>query len=115
MVAAELKACCVPGDPTFPAPAEGYVASFVAFYEWIFGMPPHRFLCSLLWYYSLELHYLTPSGVLRIVAFVTLCEAYLGINLKLYLWKYFRVWCTQYSEAELMIFEVMVILVKVRH
>jgi hypothetical protein len=116
MVAAELKACCVPGDLTFPAPAEGYVASFVAFYEWIFSMPPHRFLRSLLWYYSLELHYLTPSGVLRIAAFVTLCEAYLGINLELYLWKYFfRVQCMQYSEAELMISEVMVIHVKVRH
>jgi hypothetical protein len=33
MVAAELRACHVPEDQVFPAPAEGYVVSFVAFYE----------------------------------------------------------------------------------
>jgi hypothetical protein len=40
-------------------------------------------------YYGLEIHHLTPSGVLHITAFVTLCEAYLGIDLNLDLWKYF--------------------------
>jgi hypothetical protein len=63
--------------------------SYVAFYEQGFSMPPHRFLHSLLWYYDLELHLLTPSGVLHIAAFVTLCEAYLGIDPELDLWKYF--------------------------
>jgi hypothetical protein len=33
MLATELTACCVPKDPVFPAPAEGYVVSFMAFYE----------------------------------------------------------------------------------
>jgi hypothetical protein len=32
MAAAELEAC-VPEDPAFPAPEEGYMVSFVAFYE----------------------------------------------------------------------------------
>jgi hypothetical protein len=40
MLAAELKACRVPEDPTFPAPTEGYVVSFMAFYEHEFDMPP---------------------------------------------------------------------------
>jgi hypothetical protein len=76
-----------------PAHADGYVVSFMAFYERGFNMPPHRFLPLLLRHYDLELHHLTPSGVLHIVSFVTLCEAYLGINPKLDLWKYFfRVW-----------------------
>jgi hypothetical protein len=66
-----------------------YVVSFASFYEWGFGMPPHWFLCSLLQYHGLELHHITPSGVLHIVAFVTLCEAYLGIDPELDLWKYF--------------------------
>jgi hypothetical protein len=52
-------------------------------------MPPHRFLHSLLRYYSLELHHLTPLGVLHIAAFMTLCEAYLGIDPELNQWKYF--------------------------
>jgi hypothetical protein len=65
MAAVELEACCVPEDPAFPAHEEGYMMSFVAFYEWGFGMPAHWFLISLLWYYNLEHHHLTPSGVLH--------------------------------------------------
>jgi hypothetical protein len=89
MAATELEACRVPADLAFPTPMEGYVVSFTAFYERGFGMPPHRFLHSLLRYYSLELHHLTPSGVLHIAAFVTLCEAYQGIDPELNQWKYF--------------------------
>jgi hypothetical protein len=66
--------------PSVPAPAEGYVVSFVTLYEWRFGTPSHRFFRSLLRHYGLELHKLTPLGVLHIVAFMTLCEAYLGID-----------------------------------
>jgi hypothetical protein len=33
MMAAELAACRVPEDPAFLAPAEGYVVSFMAFYD----------------------------------------------------------------------------------
>jgi hypothetical protein len=80
MVATKLEACHVPEDPAFPTPAKGYVVSFMAFYERGFSMPLHRFLYSLLWYYNLQLHHLTPSGVLHIAAFMTLCEAYLGID-----------------------------------
>jgi hypothetical protein len=83
MAAAEHEAYRVTEDPTFLTPAEGYVLSFMKFYERGFSMPPHQFLRSILWYYDLELHHLTPSGVWHIVAFVTLCEAYLGINLSL--------------------------------
>jgi hypothetical protein len=61
-------------------PAEGYVVSFAAFYERGFGASSHRFLHSSLWQYGLELHNLTPSGVLHVVTFVTLCGAYMGIN-----------------------------------
>jgi hypothetical protein len=89
MPTSELEACQVLEDPALPVPAEGYVVSFTNFHERGFGMPPCQFLCSLLWYYDLELHHLTPSGVLHIANFVTLCEAYLGINPDLDLWKYF--------------------------
>jgi hypothetical protein len=75
MAAVELEVCQVLEDPVFPMPVEGYMVSFTMFYERGFGMPPHRFLCSLLQYYSLELHHLTPSRVLHIAAFITLCEA----------------------------------------
>jgi hypothetical protein len=52
-------------------------------------MPPHRFLYSLLQLYGLEVHQLTPSGILHIAAFVTLCEAYMGIEPHFNLWNYF--------------------------
>jgi hypothetical protein len=53
---------------------------------------------------------------MHIVAFVTLCEAYLGIDPELDLWKYFfLVRCPQDPKAELMISGGAVIHVKVRH
>jgi hypothetical protein len=80
------------------------VVSLVAFYERRFGIPLHQFLCSLLWYYSLELHHLSPLGVLHIASFVTLCEAYLGIDPEIDLWKYFfHVQRPQDPKAELTI------------
>jgi hypothetical protein len=89
MLPVELEAYRVPKDHALPAPVEGYVVSVMAFYEWGFGVPPHPFLHSLLRYYDLELHYLTPSRVLHIAIFVTLCEAYPGVDPDLDLWKYF--------------------------
>jgi hypothetical protein len=116
MMAAELTACHAPEDHVVHAPIEGYVVSFMAFYEWGFGMPSHWFLHLLLWHYNLELHHLTPLVVLHIVAFVTLCEAYPGIDLEFDLWNYFfRVWCPQFPEAELTISRGIVIHVKSGH
>jgi hypothetical protein len=48
MTVLELVTCLVLEDPVFPAPAEGYVASFMAFYERGFGMSSYWFLHSLL-------------------------------------------------------------------
>jgi hypothetical protein len=62
--AAELETCRLPEDLVLPAPADGDVVSFMTFYEWGFGAPLHQFARSLLWYYDLKLHHLTPSGVL---------------------------------------------------
>jgi hypothetical protein len=104
MTAMELAAYHVPEDPVFPAPAKEYVVTFVAFYERGFGVPLHWFLCSLLQQYSLELHNLTPSGVLHIMAFMTLCDAYMGIDPQVDLWNYFfRVRRLQDPDAELTI------------
>jgi hypothetical protein len=114
--AAELKACRAPKDPALPAPAEGYVLSFTAFYERGFSMPPHPFLRSLLRYYGLKLHHLTTSRVLHIAIFITLCEAYLGVDPDLNLWKYFfRVHRPQDPKAELMSYGGVVIHVKLGH
>jgi hypothetical protein len=59
-----------------------------AFYERGFGAPSHWFLRSLLQFYSLELHHLTSLRILHMVAFVTLCEAYMGVEHHFNLWNY---------------------------
>jgi hypothetical protein len=73
-----------------------YVVAGSASYERGFGAPLHRFLLLLLQFYGLELHHLTPLGFLHIVAFITLCEAYIGTEPHFNLWNYFfRIWLRQ--------------------
>jgi hypothetical protein len=69
----------------------------VVLHERGFGVLAHKFLCSLLQFYSLELHHLTPSGILHMIAFVTLCEAYMGIEPHFNLWNYF--FCTRLHQG----------------
>jgi hypothetical protein len=101
MTAAELATCRVPVDPMSPAPVGGYVVACSAFYERGFCAPLHRSLRLLLQFYGLELHHLTPSGILHIAAFVTLCEDYMGIEPHFNLWNYFfRVQLRSDSDVE---------------
>jgi hypothetical protein len=44
----ELTTCHVPEDSVSPMLVEEYVVAFMAFYKQGFGVPSHRFLCSLL-------------------------------------------------------------------
>ena len=56
------------------------MVSFLAFHEHRLGYPTHWFLCGLLNEWGLELQHLNPMGVLHIASFVTVCEAFLGIE-----------------------------------
>jgi hypothetical protein len=108
MMAVELATYRVPEDPASPASAEEYIVVFAVFYEWGFGVLSHWFFYSLLQYYSMELHHLTPSGILHITTFVTLCEAYMGIDPHFIMWNYFL-------DAEAAVLEGVVIHVKSKH
>jgi hypothetical protein len=59
------------------------------FYERAFGVHSHRFRHLVLQFYGLELHHLTPLGILHIAAFMTLYEAYMAIEPHFDLWIYF--------------------------
>jgi hypothetical protein len=101
MMAVELTACHVPKDPASPIQAGGYIVACMTFYEQGFGVPAHQFLCSLLQLYDLGLHHLTPLKILHMAAFVTLCEAYMGIEPHFNLWNYFfHIWLQQGSGVE---------------
>ena len=51
--------------------------------------PAHKFLRGLLHYYKVELQHLNPNGIQHIVAFVALCEGFMGISSHFDLWRYF--------------------------
>jgi hypothetical protein len=116
MTMEELVTSCVPEDPISPASVDGYVVSFVAFYERGFGVSSNRFLHSLLQHCRLELHNLTPSKMLHIMAFMTLCEAYMGIDPHFDLCNHF--FCVrrpQDPDMELAILGVMVVHINSGH
>jgi hypothetical protein len=80
MIVMELPTCRVLADPASPALVGAYVMACAPFHKRGFCVHSHRFLCLLRQFYGLELHHLTPSLILHIVAFVTLCEAYMQIE-----------------------------------
>ena len=63
-----------------PQPRADEVISFVAFHERGLGYPTHWFLRGLLNEWGLELQHLNLTGVLHITSFVTICEAFLGME-----------------------------------
>ena len=56
------------------------MVSFLAFHERGLGYPTHWFLHGLLNEWGLELQYLNPTGVLHVAGFITVCEAFLGME-----------------------------------
>jgi hypothetical protein len=44
------------------------------------SLPDHEILHGLLFVYGMQLHQLTPNSILHIACFITLCDAFLGIN-----------------------------------
>jgi hypothetical protein len=60
---------------------------FLAFLLHGFSLPAHECLCELLFVYGVQLHQLTPNSILHIACFITLYEAFLGINPHWGLWK----------------------------
>ena len=56
------------------------MVSFLTFHERELGYPAHWFLRGLLNEWGLELQHLNPMGVLHIAGFITVCEAFLGME-----------------------------------
>jgi hypothetical protein len=71
-----------------PRPQPGFQVMFLAILLCSLSLPVHEFLRGFLFVYSVQLHQLTPNSILHIACFITLCEAFLGINPHWSLWKY---------------------------
>jgi hypothetical protein len=76
-----------PKEESYPAPPMQYRVSFVDHLIRGLSTPIHDFLRGLLFMYGLQLHHLTPNSILHISIFITLCEAFLGIQPNWSLWK----------------------------
>ena len=70
----------VPEREESSQPQPGEVVSFLTFHEHGLGYPAHWFLRGLLNEWGLELQHLNPIGVLHITSFITVCEAFLGME-----------------------------------
>ena len=75
------------GNEEIPTPAADERVCFQTFFPRGFALPIHPFVRGLLYAYQLQLHDLTPNGVLHIACFITLCEGFLGIYPHWGLWK----------------------------
>ena len=67
-----------PGKEMSPTHREGEHVCFVEFLPRGFGFPLHDFIRGLLYAYGVQIHDLTPNGVLSIASFIVLCECFLG-------------------------------------
>ncbi|KAK1611789.1 hypothetical protein QYE76_035462 [Lolium multiflorum] len=81
------KALCFPSEESYPTPPMEYRVSFVDHLIRGLSAPIHPFLRGLLFIYGLQLHHLTPNSILHISIFITLCEAFLGVQPNWALWK----------------------------
>jgi hypothetical protein len=69
-------------------PGDREIISFTTFHHLGLGLPLHPFVWGLLFFYGLWLHDLTPEGILHIVSFIMLCEAFLGISPHFMIWRW---------------------------
>jgi hypothetical protein len=77
-----------PSTESIPSPPAGFWVMFLAFLLRSFSLPAHEFLRGLLFLYGVQLHQLTPNSLLHIACFISLCEAFLGIEPHWVFWKY---------------------------
>ena len=89
MILVDQSRLDAPGSEDVSNPLADFVVLFLHFHEHGFTMPPHPFLVGVLHLDQNQLHHLNLNGVQHMVAFVALCEGYLGMSLHFHLWCYF--------------------------
>ena len=93
----------LPGSDSRPNPPAGFTVMFAAFLYRGLSLPAHEFLRCLLLSYGIQLWQLTPNSILHLAIFITICEAFLGIDPHWGLWKNIVVATDPSSPAELVL------------
>ncbi|KAE8785328.1 hypothetical protein D1007_40982 [Hordeum vulgare] len=94
----------IPGAETAPTPVVGEVVVFNKHFYTGFGLPASSFFSEWLHFFGLQRHHLAPNAILRLSAFVVLCEGFLGIEPRLDLWQslfFFKQQSIEMEKAEL--------------
>ncbi|KAE8798888.1 hypothetical protein D1007_25857 [Hordeum vulgare] len=84
---ATLVAARVPGAEAAPTLEKGEVVVFEEHFYRGFGLPASDFFARFLTFFGLQPHHLAPNAILQLVAFVVLCEGFLGIEPHLDIWR----------------------------
>jgi len=79
----------LPGEHVIPSPSPDQSVLFIPFVRAGLCFPPSDFLLEFLGSYQIQLHHLTPNGVLLLSAFAHLCKTFIGIPPPLLLFCYF--------------------------
>jgi hypothetical protein len=90
-----------PSTEAIPSLPAGFWVMFLTFLLCGFSLPAHEFLHGLLFVYGVQLHQLRPNSLLHIACFITLCEAFLGIDPHCVLCKYLFRLRTSGSKGEI--------------
>jgi hypothetical protein len=83
----EVGNVILPGSGSRLNPLDGFSVMFIAFLYRGLSFPTHEFLRRLVVSYGIQLWQLTPNSILHLAIFITLCEAFLGIDPHWGLWK----------------------------
>ena len=83
----QLTVRAPPSKEVLPEPRANERVCFAEFVSRGFSLPLHDFARGLLYAYGVQIHDLTPNGVLHIAVFITLCECFLGVAPSWALWK----------------------------
>ena len=84
-----LSKYLLPGEHVIPSPSPDQSVLFIPFVRAGLYFPPSDFLLEFLGSYQIQLHHLTPNGVLYLSAFAHFCEVFVGIPPCLLLFRYF--------------------------
>ncbi|KAK1653019.1 hypothetical protein QYE76_070824 [Lolium multiflorum] len=87
LISSDEENVILPGAISRPNPPAGFIVMFLSFLYRGLSLPAHEFLHSLLRTYEIQLWQLAPNSILHVAVFITLCEAFLGIEPHFGLWK----------------------------
>ena len=68
----------LPGNETEPQPWEGECVLLATHIDLGFSLPPHPFFRGFLNFFGAQLHHFNPNTIVYLVAFVSMCENFLG-------------------------------------